>query len=123
MKFQIVCIGVACQTGGTDLTTFVIGRVFAGLGVGGTSCLVPMCESETGKIRGLCAKLTKSPTLDQSECAPRHIRGMIVGAYQWMITIGLLIAAVVVNATKDRNDLGSYAIPIGLQFAYASLSV
>lgn len=82
----------------------------------------------------------------QSECAPKSIRGAIVGAYQWMITskslatdfftvtlslsgmkliqrsspaVGLLIAAVVVNATKDRNDQGSWAIPIGIQFAWA----
>lgn len=33
--------------------------------------------------------------------------------------VGLLIAAVVVNATKDRNDQGSWAIPIGIQFAWA----
>ncbi|GAA5996172.1 hypothetical protein JCM5350_000491 [Sporobolomyces pararoseus] len=96
----LFCIGVGLQTGGKSLSIFVVGRVFAGLGVGGTSCIVPMY---------------------QSECAPRHIRGMIVGAYQWMITIGLLIAAVVVNATKDRNDLGSYAIPIGIQFAWAAI--
>lgn len=36
-------IGVACQTGGTTLRTFVVGRIFAGLGIGGTSCLVPVC--------------------------------------------------------------------------------
>ncbi|POY74762.1 hypothetical protein BMF94_2238 [Rhodotorula taiwanensis] len=94
----LFCIGVGLQTGGRSLAPFVVGRVFAGLGVGGTSCLVPMY---------------------QSECAPKSIRGAIVGAYQWMITIGLLIAAVVVNATKDRNDQGSYAIPIGIQFAWA----
>ncbi|GAA6059048.1 hypothetical protein JCM10212_001273 [Sporobolomyces blumeae] len=94
----LFCIGVGLQTGGKDLAIFVVGRVFAGLGVGVTSCLVPMY---------------------QSECAPKHIRGMIVGAYQWMITIGLLIAAIVVDQTKDRNDLGSYAIPIGVQFAWA----
>ncbi|BGP57312.1 hypothetical protein JCM8202_001686 [Rhodotorula sphaerocarpa] len=94
----LFCIGVACQTGGRTLAPFVVGRVFAGLGVGGTSCLVPMY---------------------QSECAPKSIRGAIVGAYQWMITIGLLIAAVVVDGTKNRNDQGSYAIPIGIQFAWA----
>ncbi|GAA5984612.1 hypothetical protein JCM10908_003424 [Rhodotorula pacifica] len=92
------CIGVGLQTGTTTLAPFVVGRVFAGLGVGGTSCLVPMY---------------------QSECAPKSIRGAIVGAYQWMITIGLLIAAVVVNATKDRNDIGAWAIPVGIQFAWA----
>ena len=67
MAFLVLfTIGVACQTGGTTLPTFVVGRVFAGLGVGGTSCLVPMY---------------------QSECAPKAIRGAIVGAYQWMITV------------------------------------
>lgn len=35
----LFCIGVACQTAAKDLATFVVGRVFAGLGVGGTSCL------------------------------------------------------------------------------------
>jgi len=50
----LFCIGVACQTGGTDLTTFVIGRVFAGLGVGGTSCLVPMCEFEALNFLSFC---------------------------------------------------------------------
>lgn len=33
--------------------------------------------------------------------------------------VGLLIAAVVVDGTKNRNDQGSYAIPIGIQFAWA----
>jgi MFS transporter, SP family, sugar:H+ symporter len=38
---------------------------------------------------------------------------------QWAITIGLLLAAIVNNATKDRNDTGSYRIPIAVQFAWA----
>ena len=57
--------------------------------------------------------------LYQSETAPKWIRGTVVGAYQWAITIGLLIAAVVDNATKDRDDTGSYRIPIAVQFAWA----
>ncbi|PQE23074.1 glucose transporter rco-3 protein [Rutstroemia sp. NJR-2017a WRK4] len=44
---------------------------------------------------------------------------MLVGAYQLAITIGLLLAAVVDNATKGRNDSGSYRIPIAIQFAWA----
>jgi MFS transporter, SP family, sugar:H+ symporter len=35
------------------------------------------------------------------------------------ITIGLLIAAVVNNSTKNRDDTGSYRIPIAVQFAWA----
>ncbi|GAA5853204.1 hypothetical protein JCM8547_000241 [Rhodosporidiobolus lusitaniae] len=94
------CLGVALQTGAGNFGTFVAGRVFAGLGVGGTSCLVPMY---------------------QSECAPKHIRGAIVGAYQWMITIGLLIASIVVQQTKDHDSLYSYGIPIGIQFIWAAI--
>lgn len=57
--------------------------------------------------------------LYQSETAPKWIRGAIVGAYQWAITIGLLLAAVVNNATGKRNDTGSYRIPIAVQFAWS----
>jgi SP family sugar:H+ symporter-like MFS transporter len=57
--------------------------------------------------------------LYQSETAPKWIRGSVVGAYQLAITIGLLIAAVVDNGTKDRTDSGAYRIPIAVQFAWA----
>lgn len=57
--------------------------------------------------------------LYQSETAPKWIRGAIVGAYQLAITIGLLLAAVVDNATQGRQDSGSYRIPIAVQFAWS----
>ena len=34
------------QTAATEIPLFVVGRVFAGLGVGLISCLVPMYQSE-----------------------------------------------------------------------------
>lgn len=55
----------------------------------------------------------------QSECAPRWIRGAVVSGYQWCITIGLLVAAIANNGTKDRTNSGSYRIPIAIQFAWA----
>ncbi|GAA5897751.1 hypothetical protein JCM8208_000250 [Rhodotorula glutinis] len=61
----LFCAGVAMQTAATDVPLFTVGRVFAGLGVGGVSCLVPIY---------------------QSECAPKEWRGFIVSAYQWFIT-------------------------------------
>jgi MFS transporter, SP family, sugar:H+ symporter len=61
--------------------------------------------------------------LYQSETAPKWIRGVIVGAYQLAITIGLLLAAIVDNATKDRDDTGSYRIPIAVQFAWAIILI
>lgn len=48
---------------------------------------------------------------------------MVVGAYQLSITIGLLLASIVNNATKDRNDTGCYRIPIAVQFAWALILI
>ena len=98
----VFCLGVALQTGALNLATFVVGRVFAGLGVGLVSTLIPMY---------------------QSECAPKWIRGAVVSGYQWAITIGLLLAAVVNNATQGRNDHSSYRIPIAIQFIWAFILV
>ena len=57
--------------------------------------------------------------LYQSETAPKWIRGAIVGAYQFAITVGLLLAAIVDNATKNHYNTGSYRIPIAVQFAWS----
>jgi MFS family permease len=57
--------------------------------------------------------------LYQSETAPKWIRGAIVGSYQWAITIGLLLAAVVNNATSHWDNSGSYRVPIALQLAWS----
>lgn len=74
------------------------GRVVAGLGVGLLSATIPLYQSET---------------------APKWIRGTIVGCYQFAITVGILLATIVLNATKNRTDSGSYRIPLAVQFAFA----
>jgi len=94
----VFTFGVILQTISTDIPLFVAGRFFAGFGVGLLSATIP---------------------LYQSESSPKWIRGTIVGCYQLAITIGLLIAAVVNNSTKNRDDTGSYRIPIAVQFAWA----
>ncbi|KJZ70832.1 hypothetical protein HIM_09791 [Hirsutella minnesotensis 3608] len=91
-------LGVILQTAATSIPLFLAGRFFAGLGVGLISALIPLYQSET---------------------APKWIRGAIVGAYQLAITIGLLLAAVVNNATANRNDTGCYRIPVAVQFAWS----
>ncbi|KAI4941159.1 hypothetical protein J4E91_010950 [Alternaria rosae] len=95
-------LGVILQTAATAQPLFIAGRFFAGYGVGLISALIPMYQSET---------------------APKWIRGTIVGAYQLAITIGLLLAAIVNNSTKDRNDSGSYRIPIAVQFLWSIILV
>jgi MFS transporter, SP family, sugar:H+ symporter len=79
----VFTVGVVLQTAATRIPLFVAGRFFAGLGVGLLSATIPLYQSET---------------------APKWIRGAIVGCYQWAITIGLFIAAIVLNATKDLNS-------------------
>lgn len=91
-------LGVVLQTASTGIPLFLAGRFFAGFGVGLISAMIPLYQSET---------------------APKWIRGFIVGAYQLAITIGLLLAAVVNNSSKDRDDTGSYRIPIAVQFAWS----
>jgi SP family sugar:H+ symporter-like MFS transporter len=95
-------VGVIMQTAATSQPLFIAGRFFAGYGVGLVSALIPMYQSET---------------------APKWIRGTIVGAYQLAITIGLFLAAIVNNSTKDRNDSGSYRIPIAVQFLWSLILV
>jgi len=93
----IFAIGVALQTAVTSIAPFVVGRVFAGLGVGMVSMAIPMY---------------------QSECSPKWIRGAVVSGYQWAVTIGLLLAAIINNATKDKAGHDSWRIPITIQFIW-----
>ncbi|PSR90323.1 high-affinity glucose transporter [Coniella lustricola] len=98
----VFVLGVILQTAATALPLFIAGRFFAGFGVGLISALVPLYQSET---------------------APKWIRGAIVGAYQFAITVGLLLAAVANNGTARRQDTGSYRIPIAIQFAWAIILI
>ena len=59
-------VGVILQTASTSQPLLIAGRFFAGFGVGLISAMIPLYQSET---------------------APKWIRGAVVGAYQWAITI------------------------------------
>ncbi|KAI0295354.1 MFS monosaccharide transporter [Multifurca ochricompacta] len=96
----VFSIGVALQTAATRIALFVVGRVFAGLGVGLVSTLVPMY---------------------QSECSPKWIRGAVVSLYQFAITVGILLSNIFNNATKNRPNHSSYRIPIAIQFVWAAV--
>ncbi|KAF3045041.1 hypothetical protein E8E12_005627 [Didymella heteroderae] len=90
--------GVILQVASAAVPLLVAGRLIAGIGVGFVSAVI---------------------ILYMSEVAPKSVRGAIVSGYQFCITIGLLLAAVVDNSTKNRMDSGSYRIPIAIQFAWA----
>lgn len=94
----VFIIGVILQTASTGLALFVVGRLVAGFGVGFVSAII---------------------ILYMSEVAPKRVRGAIVSGYQFCITIGLLLASCVDYGTQDRNDTGSYRIPIAIQMLWA----
>ncbi|KAJ5363657.1 Major facilitator-type transporter ecdD [Penicillium cataractarum] len=96
----IFAIGVAVQVATVTVGGLVGGRLVAGLGVGGVSATV---------------------ILYVSEISPRKVRGLLVSAYQWAITIGLLVASGVDQGCKDLDSRSSYRIPIGLQFIWAAI--
>jgi len=98
----VFIVGVILQTAASAIPLFVAGRFFAGFGVGLISALVP---------------------LYQSESLPKWIRGAVVGSYQFAITVGLFIAAIVDYATQGRQDTGAYRIPIAVQFAWALIMI
>ncbi|PHH76258.1 hypothetical protein CDD82_4070 [Ophiocordyceps australis] len=73
----------------------MIGRLVAGVGVGGLSLVVPMYQAET---------------------APPWVRGSLVCAYQLFITLGIFLAACFNygTVTHQRANSGSWRIVIGL---------
>jgi len=79
------------------LSLIVAGRLVAGFGFGHVSATIIMYMSE------IC---------------PRKVRGAVVAAYQFCITIGILLASIVVYAAQSRGDAGQYRIPIATQFTW-----
>lgn len=90
----IFLLGVVLQTASAGLGLLVAGRLIAGVGVGFVSAII---------------------ILYMSEIAPRKVRGAIVSGYQFCITVGILLASCVDYGTQDRDDTGSYRIPIAIQ--------
>ncbi|KAH8783982.1 general substrate transporter [Hyaloscypha finlandica] len=91
-------VGCILETASTTLAVMVVGRLIAGAGVGFISAII---------------------ILYMSEIAPKKVRGALVAGYQFCITIGILLANCVVYATQDRDDTGSYRIPVAVQFLWA----
>ncbi|ODQ67694.1 general substrate transporter [Nadsonia fulvescens var. elongata DSM 6958] len=98
----IFILGCALQTASSSIPLLCAGRAIAGAGVGVISATVP---------------------LYQSEAAPKWIRGAIVCAYQLTITIGLLLAAIVNNALKDKENSSSYRVPLAIQIVWAIILI
>ncbi len=44
-----------------------------------------------------------------------------MSGYQFCITIGIMLASIVVYGTQGRSDTGAYRIPIAIQFIWAMI--
>lgn len=95
---QVATHGSLEKGGHNAIPLLCAGRAIAGLGVGLISSTIP---------------------LYQAEATPKWIRGAVVSCYQFAITIGIFLAAVINQATHLRNDSGSYRIPIAIQILWA----
>lgn len=113
--------GNILQTASTRIPLLLAGRFFAGEQERALrSRKYIVAKSSTGFGVGL---LSATIPLYQAETAPKWMRGSIIGCYQLCITIGMFTAGIVNNATKDRNDTGSYRIPIAVQFLFALIII
>jgi sugar porter (SP) family MFS transporter len=100
----VFCIGAAIQTAPThSRPAFYVGRVVAGLGLGGSSVVVPMFSSEM---------------------TPKQIRGQVGSFYQLMYTLGIFTSywidwGVANDIPKSASRM--WMIPVGLQILWAGL--
>ncbi|KAK0704225.1 general substrate transporter [Apiosordaria backusii] len=95
----VFCVGCVLEIISTNQEVlFVMGRLVSGVGVGFISAII---------------------ILYMAEVAPRKVRGALVSGYQFCITLGILLANCVTYASSNRNDTGSYRIPVGVQFLWA----
>ncbi|CCF57722.1 hypothetical protein KAFR_0D00750 [Kazachstania africana CBS 2517] len=78
---------------------YFIGRIIAGLGVGGIAVYSPLLISEV---------------------SPKHLRGTLVSCYQLMITLGIFIGYCTNYGTKESySNSTQWRVPLGLGFAWA----
>lgn len=99
----IFVLGALIQTVNThNISAFYIGRILAGVGLGGSSVVVPMFSSEM---------------------VPKEIRGQVGSFYQLMFTFGIFTSYWIdFGVAKDMKDTDSrqWQIPIGLQLLFAA---
>jgi MFS family permease len=100
----IFIIGAMMQTiNSHSRAVFYVGRVIAGIGLGGSSVVVPMFSSEM---------------------TPKQIRGQVGSFYQLMFTLGIFTSYWTDwGVARDIPDTYStqWQIPIGLQMLFAGL--
>lgn len=111
----IFIVGVVVQiTTSRSWLQLTLGRLVAGLGVGGLSVLTPMYQSETAprQIRGALVRYGPTPFR-----SPYLLKRMS-SCYQLFITLGILIAYCINFGTEKMPNPSSWRITIGVGFIF-----
>lgn len=87
-------IGAAIQSSAQNQVQLIFGRLISGLGVGFGSSVAPVYGSEM---------------------APRKIRGLIGGMFQFSVTLGILIMFYISYGCGHINGVASFRVAWGLQ--------
>ncbi|PWY85048.1 MFS quinate transporter [Aspergillus heteromorphus CBS 117.55] len=95
----VFCVGVIIEVINThSLAAWYVGRIIAGIGMGGQSVVVPMYSAEM---------------------TPKEIRGRCGSFYQWLYTWGVLVAYWVDYGVSESSSISKtsreWQIPVGLQ--------
>ncbi|AMD19249.1 HBR348Cp [Eremothecium sinecaudum] len=100
----IYVAGIIVQiTSSTKWYQYFVGRIIAGMGVGGIAVLSPMLISET---------------------SPKHLRGILISSYQLMTTLGIFLGQCTNYGTKNSyTNAIQWRLPLGLGFAWAFLMI
>ncbi|CAI5758934.1 unnamed protein product [Candida verbasci] len=87
-------VGAAIQSSAQNKTQLILGRIISGLGVGFGSSVAPVYGSEL---------------------APRKIRGLIGGLFQFFVTLGILIMFYISFGLGKINGVAGFRIAWGIQ--------
>lgn len=98
----VFCVGVTLElVNGFSLPFFYLGRFIAGLGVGGSSSVIPIYLSEM---------------------APKDLRGQLGSCYQFMFTIGIFVSYWIDYAVGQlASGSAQWQIPVALQLVPGAL--
>ena len=87
-------VGAAIQSSSQNRAQLIIGRIISGLGVGFGSSVAPIYGAEL---------------------APRKVRGLIGGFFQFAVTLGILIMFYISYGLGKINGVASFRIAWGIQ--------
>ncbi|ORE09191.1 general substrate transporter [Rhizopus microsporus var. microsporus] len=107
--------GNVLQVGADNLSTMYGGRSVTGVSIGMLSMAVPLCKSFVllAWFLTLCAYFIIF--LDQSEIAPKNMRGRLMSIQQFTMTLGIAVAYWIDYAFMDVDGSTGWRLAIGIQ--------